>query len=375
MTIAGQSAPGLGITLRDQPLIVAADDVVVRYIRSRLGDVSHAEEDAISVDGGHRIILDHVSASWSVDETLSASARYGKDGSRIYDLTVQWSIIAESLDHSVHSKGRHGYGSLIRGGEGSRFSWHHNLWADHQARVPRPGNYADGTKDPKGAFIDFRDNVFYNWGGDPQANQDATGWLKGTGRIDGKAAGYDADQSAHVTVNFVDNTYLPGPDSKSNLVLYEHNKLARTYLSGNSMAGSIPSDQHSLVAGDIPKGYWLSSPAAIAPVKTEAAAKAYERVLNDAGASLMRDPVDEHVVEEVRTNTGRIIDSQRQVGGWPAIAPAAAALDSDGDGIPDAWETANGLNPNDPSDGAKFASDGYTGLEHYLNSLVAAPAK
>jgi pectate lyase len=138
VTIAGQSAPGDGITLRDQRLEVAADDVVVRYIRARLGDESKTESDAVWINKGRRIILDHVSASWSVDETLSASARYVDPNEGFYDLTVQWSIISESLTHSLHAKGDHGYGSLIRGGRGARISFHHNLWANHSARMPRP---------------------------------------------------------------------------------------------------------------------------------------------------------------------------------------------------------------------------------------------
>ena len=116
ITIAGQTAPGGGITLRDHTLVVSADDVVIRFIRSRLGDESKTESDAIWINNGRRIILDHVSASWSVDETLSASARYGEEGQGFFDLTVQWSIIAESMARSLHAKGDHGYGSLIRGG-------------------------------------------------------------------------------------------------------------------------------------------------------------------------------------------------------------------------------------------------------------------
>ncbi|WP_236627760.1 polysaccharide lyase family 1 protein [Caulobacter sp. B11] len=138
VTLAGQTAPGGGITLRDQTLVVAADDVVIRFIRSRLGAESKTEGDAIWVAKGRRIILDHVSASWSVDETLSASARFDPPENGFYDLTVQWSIISESLAHSVHAKGDHGYGSLIRGGRGSKISFHHNLWPTmwRACRVP-----------------------------------------------------------------------------------------------------------------------------------------------------------------------------------------------------------------------------------------------
>ena len=162
VTLAGQTAPGGGITLRGQPLIVAADDVVVRHLRVRLGDETGVQEDAVSITRGRRIILDHISASWSVDETLSAGSRYDPPERGIYDVTVQWSLIAESLNASNHDKGRHGYGSLVRGGHGARMTFHHNLWADHHARMPRPGNYNPPAVDPEGPRFEFRNNLFYN---------------------------------------------------------------------------------------------------------------------------------------------------------------------------------------------------------------------
>ena len=165
ITIAGQTAPGGGITLRDHPLVVAADDVVIRHIRSRLGDESGVEADAVSIERGRRIILDHISASWSVDETLSVGSRYDPPERGVYDVTVQWSVIAESLNASGHAKGDHGYGSLVRGGHGARMTFHHNLWAAHRARMPRPGNYNPSSVDPEGPRFEFRANVFYDWGG------------------------------------------------------------------------------------------------------------------------------------------------------------------------------------------------------------------
>ena len=196
VTIAGQSAPGGGIALADATLIVDADDVVIRHIRARRGDRSPGEGDSIWIRGGRRIILDHVSASWSIDETLSASARY-RNGGGFYDLSVQWSIIAESLRNSHHAKGAHGYGSLIRGGHGSRISFHHNLWAHHVARMPRPGNYEGPEADPEGPLMEFRSNLFYNWG-------------RGF-------AGYNEDQASLIRYAFVDNAYVPGPDSQGRL--------------------------------------------------------------------------------------------------------------------------------------------------------------
>lgn len=355
ITIAGQTAPGGGITLRDQTLVISADDVVIRFIRSRLGSESKVEGDAIWISGGWRIILDHVSASWSVDETLSASARYREVGQGFHDLTVQWSIIAESLARSIHVKGDHGYGSLIRGGDGSRISFHHNLWANHMARMPRPGNYDGPDKDPIGPLFDFRSNVFYNWG-------------KGH-------AGYNADKATRATYNFVDNAYVPGPNSEKRVAFQESNLEAKAYFAGNSMDGVVPADPWSLVTFTIPEpaGYRLAAPIEVAPVTPEPADKAYERVLADAGASVWRDPVDRRIVEGVRTRAGKVINTQADVGGWPDLPAGKPAKDTDGDGMPDAWEAAHGLDPR-KADGAALAKDGsgWTNLELYLADAAKA---
>lgn len=295
ITITGEGAPAGGIAIADHGLVIKADDVIIRYFRSRLGDVSKAESDAISVSSGRRIILDHVSASWSVDETLSASARY-TDNEGIYDLTVQWSIISESLRKGGHVKGEHGYGSLVRGGRGSRFSFHHNLWAHHVQRMPRPGNYAPAAEDAEGALIEFRSNVFYNWGG--------------------SASGYNADKVSNAAYNFIDNAYVGGPDSKGRLIFREENPLARSWFSGNSLDGVVPADPWSLTTGVLNR---LAEPLPVAPVTPDPAAAAYKRVLASAGASKPRDSVDARIVADVQTRKGRIIDSQHDVGGWPDL--------------------------------------------------------
>ncbi len=206
VTLAGQTAPGGGVTVIGQPLIISADDVIIRHIRSRLGAETLVEADAISVERGRRIILDHVSASWSVDETLSVGSRYDPPGRGIYDVTVQNSVIAESLNASAHAKGDHGYGSLVRGGYGARISFIGNLWASHRARMPRPGNYNPPEVDPEGPYFEFRGNVFYNWGGGH--------------------AGYNADTDSVSTYAFVGNAYLSGPDSTGGWAFEDSDPLA-----------------------------------------------------------------------------------------------------------------------------------------------------
>lgn len=316
ITIDGATAPAPGITLRDQTLEIAADDVVIRHLRARLGDRSGVEADAIWLRAGRDIILDHVSASWSTDETLSVANRRSRPDEVLDRVTVQWSVITESLDDSLHAKGGHGYGSLIRGRSGARFSFHHNLWAHHRARMPRPGNYDDIVDDPLGPLFDFRNNVFYNWGGidDPELGMVV-------------AAGYNVDVSARSRYNFVNNAYLPGPDTwrylvraapgSSPLAFFEWAPNASAHFSGNTMAGQLPGDPWSLVGGSVRSGYRLSREVAVAPVATDTADEALLRVLASAGASRHRDAVDVRVVDEVRSGGGRIIDSQEDVGGWP----------------------------------------------------------
>ncbi len=352
ITIAGQSAPGGGITLADQPLVIAADDVVVRFLRARLGDVSGVEADAISIARGRRIILDHVSASWSVDETLSVGRPHERPEDGVHDVTIQWSIISESLNASGHEKGDHGYGSLVRGAFGARIDFHHNLWASHRARMPRPGNYLAAEVDPEGPRFGFWSNVFYNWGGE--------------------RAGYNADEDSVSTYAFVGNAYVRGPDSTRPMAFKDDAPLARAWFEGNSMDGEVPSDPWSLVREPGTPTYRLDERPDWAPSAIEPAGDAFEAVLSGAGASRMRDAVDHRIIASVRDRSGRIIDSQDQVGGWPELSRGQAWFDSDGDGMPDAWEGERGLDPFDAGDGPIDPDeDGYNNLEDWLNALAA----
>lgn len=355
VTVAGQTAPGDGICLKNYGFSIAADHVIVRYLRCRPADNAGSESDALSISRGHDIIVDHCSASWSVDETLSASS-HGELG----NVTVQWCIISESLNDSAHHKGAHGYGALIRGGRGNGYTYHHNLFAHHKARLPRPGNYTDRSEDAEGFIFDFRNNVIYNWGG--------------------SSAGYNADGSNGVSsitkMNFVGNYYKRGANSHGDIAFSESTSSAKAWFSGNAMNGRVPTDPWSLVTfskfspEDI-GAYKQSEPIPVPPVRTDAAVTAYKRVLAEAGAVLpRRDAVDKRVVTSVKNTTGRIIDDETDVGGWPALSSGRPVKDTDLDGMPDEWEKRHGLDAKDPADrNADSDSDGYTNLEEYLNSI------
>ncbi|CAN1563130.1 Pectate lyase [Caulobacteraceae bacterium] len=351
ITVAGQTAPGGGITLKSHALLVSTSEVIVRFIRVRPGDISKTETDSISLTAGRNIIIDHCSASWSTDETLSVSQQMTQGERKLDLVTVQWSIVSESLDQSVHSKGAHGYGSLVRGSAGSRYSFHHNLWAHHRARLPRPGNFADAKLDPQGPVFDFTNNVFYNWGGD--------------------GSGYNVDETAISRYSFRANSYRQGASSKSALAFVESAPGAQAHFSGNFMNGASMETQAIVRLKRPLDGYFSATPFDYGALAAEPALQAEEKVLAKAGASLVRDTVDARVIASVRARTGQIINSQAEVGGWPELAKGSARPDQDGDGLPDAWEIQHKLNPNDASDaGLDPDQDGISHLEVWLNSLV-----
>ena len=351
VTIAGQTAPGDGICLRDGTFGVGTDHVVIRYLRCRLGDQGR-EGDAISIGAGRHIIIDHCSASWSTDEVLSSST--GEP--RLSDLTVQWCFITEALNPE-----NHGFGSLIRGCHGARYSYHHNLYAHNRGRNPRPGNYDDRnphSEDPDGLLLDFRNNVIYNWGGGH--------------------AGYNADKESVTRLNYVGNYLVPGSNSSPGSYAYqEGSTYNRGWFAGNYLEHRLPDDPWSLATFPGWKTrqilvYKQAEPFEAGLIVEEDAPAAYRAVLQSGGASLpRRDAVDRRIVEDVLNSTGRIIDSQTEVGGWPDLQSAPAPRDSDGDGMPDGWEREHGLHPEDAADGPQDRdADGYTNVEDYLNSLV-----
>jgi hypothetical protein len=316
-----------------------------------LGDEAKQEADAIWIAGGSNIILDHCSASWSVDETLSVSQGYDLSQKFLDNVTVQWSIISESLNRSVHAKGEHGYGSLVRGHDGAKYTFHHNLWAHHRARMPRPGNYEPYDKDSIGPLMDFRNNVFYDWGNE--------------------YSGYNADTESLSRYNFVNNYYVPGPHSLGLQAFDESCLYAKAYFAGNYMDHQEPGDPWDLVGGDTEGDYQQASAFPAGSITTESAPEAYEHVLAGVGASIRRDSVDSRIIDHVNTKSGAFIDAAAEVGGRPELRSAAAPIDTDHDGMPDEWEVEQGFNKDDSADGSQdWDSDGYTNLEEYLNHLV-----
>lgn len=389
ITIAGQTAPGGGITLRDYDLTVNANHVIIRYIRSRIGNEADHEDDAISIRGGHHIIVDHVSTSWAIDENLSASQSYqpGSGAKHLSNVTVQWSIISEGLYEAGHEKGDRGYGSLIRGSHGARHSWLNNLWAHNHSRMPRVGNYATPYEDPEGILFDFRNNVFYNWG--HGAETDFYNWspardtfdydaaqglvsdqLYGRERLDyHHAAGTDLDPASVSRYNFVNNAYVQGPETLGPVIFYMRNVTGRAWFEGNTMDGELR-DQMEMVRSAAPDRTWVDTAFDAGEVETVSADEAYERVLAHAGASLYRDAIDERVVADVQNRAGFVPDNANDVGGWVEVTQGEPRADTNGDGIPDEWLAANGYDPEGPSVAHEVTRSGYTVIETWFNGLV-----
>jgi pectate lyase len=359
LTIAGQTAPGDGITIARYPLQVSASHVVLRYFRVRLGDEIVHRPDAVHIESGSNIIIDHLSASWSIDEVMSSQSP------RVDLLTIQWSLVAEGLDKSHHEKGAHGFGGILGA---LRQSVHHNVYANLKSRAPK----VTGRRHCK---VDFRNNVIYNW--------------KINNNYDG-ASSY---------MNWVNNYYKFGPATRDD-VKYQVFDLSdeyrgpsgevedrdyetSLYAHGNFVVGSpsISKDNWSgginFSEGATEAEHRAHSPHDFPLLPSETSAEeAYPRVLAEAGASLVRDSVDARIVREVESGTATfgngVIDSQEEVGGFPKLSSLPAPRDTDQDGMPDDWEARQGLDPNDAADRNHTHLSGtfYTNLEVYLNGIV-----
>lgn len=388
VTIAGQTAPGDGICVAGESVWINTHDVVIRYMRFRRGETYVGRrDDSIGGNPIGNIMIDHVSASWGLDENMSMYRHMYNDSTGATEqklptvnITIQNSIFSESLDTWNHA-----FGSTL-GGENCTFI--RNLWADNAGRNPSIGWF--------GVF-NFVNNVVFNWvhrstdGGDYRA-----------------------------MYNIINNYYKPGPlTPKNSPIGYRilkpesgRSKLGyltfgRAYVEGNIVDGNDKVTKNNwdggvqvedmADAGKYTDYIKVTQPLPMPDVTVLSTPKAYDFVLENAGATLpKRDPVDSRIVEQVRT--GKItykegvklpetqfkhrrlpIDSYKQgiitdisqVGGYPEYT-GKSYIDTDNDGIPDAWEIKNGLNPKDASDASRYKSkDGYTNIEEYLNSLVS----
>lgn len=369
VTIAGQTAPGEGITVANYETFVGADNVIIRYMRFRMGDQKNFEGDALGARFIKNLMVDHCSMSWSTDETVSI---YNNENT-----TLQWCVIAESLRNSAHQKGAHGYGGIA----GGKFaSFHHNMYAHHDSRNPRLGEYA-GSKFALTDLTDFRNNVIYNWG-----HNNIYG---GEG----------------MNVNIVNNYYKPGPATKTKerIVAIDKNEKPETevyniwgkyYINGNVIEGNPEVSKDNWTEGvfaQIKATYNITEKDKSAlkinqphdiqnNVKTDSPKDAYDKILNIGGASLVRDAVDLNVLKDVKNgnftyngskgSSHGIIDSQKDVGGFPDLKPGIPLLDSDDDGMPDEWEIKHQLNPKVANASGRDLDKNYDNIEVYFNDLV-----
>ena len=363
LTIAGQTAPGKGICIRNYSFGgLGGRETIVRYIRLRLGDLTGKTMDGMGVSCSDHCIIDHCSISWSIDEAFSS--RGAKN------ITLQRSLISEALNIAGHRKyaegSAHGFAGSISGDIGS---YHHCLLAHNAGRNWSLAGATDQANRHAGR-LDIRNMVVYNW-------RHRT--------TDGGAR----------EVNFVNNYYKPGPASKIFTYLnpqFENPSFGpqQYYVKGNIMEGIAgPEGPAGPFKGVNPRGkqdapILVSKPFFEHHVHTHTATEAFENVLSDVGCNIpVLDDHDRRVIRETRSGTTTykgsksglpgLPDSQQDVGGWENYPEVhrRADWDTDRDGMPNHWETKRGLNPDDPSDGTVDSNgDGFTNLEDYLNQLA-----
>lgn len=429
-TIAGQTAPYPGITLRYRTVRPDADNVIVRFIRVRRGQEKDVNDgaDAIWTRENDGMIFDHCSFSWSIDEVAS-----------FYDnnnFTMQWCTVAESLNNAGHDKGAHGYGGIWGG---KLASFHHNMIAHVTNRVPRfnGARYEwDGYKNNalydeykwanpvQAENVDFRNCVMYNWGnsngcyggpGGGQINIVNNYYKGGPSTPDSKAqrvteisVASSSNSDGHPNVyGMTSRYYINGNTTETNSGTVTEN---RDWNGVNYDSGvfTIDGEKWSLDAsdmygdevehkantdGEMCVRIKMDQPAPEGQVTTHSAATAFDKVMSYCGASLYRDDVDTRYMEEARTGTATykgsvtnqdgLIDIVADVNGYTEenfpSETRAEGFDTDNDGMPDEWETANGLDPNNPDDANLYTLDTekgwYTNIEVYINSLVEGIVK
>lgn len=424
-TIAGQTAPYPGITLRYRTVRPDADNVIVRFIRVRRGQEKDVNDgaDAIWTRENDGMIFDHCSFSWSIDEVAS-----------FYDnnnFTMQWCTAAESLNNAGHGKGAHGYGGIWGG---KLASFHHNMIAHVTNRVPRfnGARYEwDGYKSNamydeykwanpvQAENVDFRNCVMYNWGnsngcyggpGGGQINIVNNYYKGGPATPDSKAqrvteisVASSGNSSGHPDIyGMTSRYYINGNTTETNSGTITEN---RDWNGVNYDSGvfTIDGEKWSLdtlnlygdevehkanTDGEMCVRIKMDQPAPEGQVTTHSAATAFDKVMSYCGASLYRDDVDSRYMEEARTGTATykgsvtnedgLIDIVADVNGYTEdnfpSETRPEGFDTDLDGMPDEWETANGLDPNNPDDANLYTLDTekgwYTNVEVYINSLV-----
>ena len=341
ITVAGQTAPGEGIVIYGNG-IGFADSSIIRYVRVR-GSINMARGACtVTADNSKDVIFDHVTVEWGRWDNFHIKGTS--------NITLQYCLIGEPIDPQR-------FGALFE--DPHNVTVHHCLWIDNHSRNPKAK-----------AGIEYINNVVYNWG------------------VNGLVGGHSG---ANHYQDVIGNYFIAGPNS-GHAFLGMFTTTDHVYHRGNFvdlnkdgvLNGRLVDDTDFvskkvkpaiIVDSNSVKGATLQKkPNFVLDVKVDDAAIAYQKVLDGAGASLHRDAIDTRIIGYLRTlgKEGRIVHTEAEVGGQPHIAAARAPLDTDGDGIPDAWEISHGLDPKNPKDGNQVsAQSGYTNLENYLNELAA----